>query len=105
ARLFPRLTYGGAHLGDPETEWASDVASRGIAGVASAILFWALLVLMLVIWLSQRGRRGIAETSREIWNGTTSVPWREMLIAAGIVLLVLGPMLLLSLKYPVLGTD
>ncbi len=105
ARLFPRLTYGGAHLGDPEAERAWDVAKRAVAGVACATLLWNLLALMVTTWLSQRDHRGMSDTWRLIWNGGTAVPWREMLITAGLFLLVLAPMLLLSAKYHVLGTD
>ena len=105
ARLFPRLTHGGAHLGDPETEWAWDVGKRAIAGVAIAILAWNLLVLILTIWLSQRDNRSMSDTWRQIRNGESTVPWREMLITAGLLALVLAPMLLLSAKYHVLGTD
>jgi peptide/nickel transport system permease protein len=105
ARLFPRLAYGGSHLGNPETEWARDVAKRTIAGVASAMLAWNLLVLMVTIWLSQRDKRSMSDTWRLIWHGGSAVPWREMLITAGLLLLLLAPMLLLSAKYHVLGTD
>jgi peptide/nickel transport system permease protein len=105
ARLFPRLTYGGAHLDDPETDWAWDVAKRAIAGVAIAILVWNLLVLIATIWLSQRDNRGMSDAWRQIWNGESAVPWREMLITACVLLVVLAPMLLLSVKYHVLGTD
>jgi len=105
ARLFPRLTYGGAHLGDPDAEWAWDVTKRSIAGVAIAILAWNLLVLLLTTWLSQRDNRSMSDTWRLIWHGGSAVPWREMLITAGLLLLVLAPMLLLSAKYHVLGTD
>jgi len=105
ARLFPRLTYGGAHLDDPENDWAWDVAKRAIAGVAIAILVWNLLVLIATIWLSQRDNRGMSDAWRQIWNGESAVPWREMLITACLLLLVLVPMLLLSVKYHVLGTD
>jgi peptide/nickel transport system permease protein len=105
ARLFPRLVHGGVHLGDPETEWAGDVAKRAVAGVASAILLWNLLMLIVTAWLSQRDERSMSDTWRLIWNGGSAVPWREMLITAGLLLLVLAPMLLLSAKYHVLGTD
>ena len=105
ARLFPRLTYGGAHLGEPETDWAWDVAKRAIAGVASAMLAWNLLILIVITWLSQRDNRSMSDTWRLIWNGESAVPWREMLITAGLLLLLLAPILLLSAKYHVLGTD
>jgi len=73
--------------------------------VAIAVLAWNLLVLILTIWLSQRDNRSMSDTWRQIRNGESTVPWREVLITAGLLALVLAPMLLLSAKYHVLGTD
>jgi len=105
ARHFPRLMYGGAHLANPEAEWKWDVTKRALAGVAGAILLWGALVLMATFWLSKRGHRGVAEYWRLIWKGGSVVPWREILVTTGVLLLVLVPILLLSAKYHVLGTD
>jgi peptide/nickel transport system permease protein len=35
-RDFPRLQFGGAHLADPATQWAGDVALRALGGAAAA---------------------------------------------------------------------
>ena len=45
ARVFPRLTHGGAHLKDPEREWTGDIIKRVVAGVAIAALAWNGLLL------------------------------------------------------------
>ena len=81
------------------------MAQRAIAGVATAILVWSLLSLMVTAWRSRRDNRSLWGAWQLIWNGGSAVPWREMLITAGLLLLVLAPMLLLSAKYHVLGTD
>ena len=105
ARVFPRLTHGGAHLADPQADWAGDVTRRAVAGVALAVLSWNLLLLLVTFWQAQRYQRGPSETWTAIWKGNLPVPWREMLVTAGLVLLILVPMLVLSAKYHVLGTD
>src|SRR6185295_12602133 len=50
-RVAPRLLHGGAHLSDPEHQWASDLLARGASGllrgallaVAGAIALFAVL--------------------------------------------------------------
>jgi peptide/nickel transport system permease protein len=105
ARVFPRLAHGGAHLADPQADWSGDVIRRAVAGVALAVLGWNLLLLLVTVWQAQRHGRGVAETWTAIRKGDTRVPWREMLVTAGLLLLILVPMLVLSAKYHVLGTD
>ncbi len=43
--------------------------------------------------------------SRAIWSGRHPLPLRAVLVTLGIVLAVLGPLLVLSTQYHVLGTD
>jgi peptide/nickel transport system permease protein len=105
ARIFPRLKHGGAHLTDPEAEWAVDVARRTIVGLALAALAWNLLTGVAVTWRAARLGQSWHACWNAIWRGETEMPWRAMLIAAGFILLVAAPMLVLSAKYHVLGTD
>ncbi len=105
ARVFPRLAHGGAHLKDPQREITSDIIKRTIAGVAIAALAWNALLLIVTFWVSHRQGQGLRETWAAIWTGNTNVPWREMLITNGLLFLVFVPMIVLSARYHVLGTD
>ena len=105
ARVFPRLTHGGAHLKDPEREWAGDIVKRSVAGVAIAALAWNVLLLCVTFWLAHGHARSVRETWAAVWSGNAQVPWREMLITSGVLLLVFVPMIVLAAKYHVLGTD
>jgi peptide/nickel transport system permease protein len=105
ARVFPRLTYGGAHLKTPETELGMDVLKRVVLGVALAALLWNIQLLCVTFWLSHRHKHSVRETWSAIWHGRTSLPWREMLVTNGVLFLVLVPMIVLSAHYHVLGTD
>jgi peptide/nickel transport system permease protein len=88
AREFPRLQYGGSHLKD-ESEWAADVARKTLTGLGIAVL------LTPVLWLGFRGLRRLAP----------SVPWDASLAALLALIYLLGPALVLSTGYHVLGTD
>jgi peptide/nickel transport system permease protein len=105
ARVFPRLKHGGAHLKDPAADWAGDVARRVFAGVALAVVAWNLLLIAMVAWLAHVYGEAIGATWRRVWKGETPVPWREVLLAAGVLFLIVGPVLTLAAKYHVFGTD
>jgi peptide/nickel transport system permease protein len=105
ARVFPRLVNGGAHLKDPDADWGGDIARRVIAGIAFAVLLWNLLLLFTTTVLAHHYARSVSQTWCLVWKGQTPVPWRDMLITAGLVLLVFVPILVLTAKYHVLGTD
>jgi hypothetical protein len=53
-RDYPRLKYGGAHLSDPDSQWAGDVAWRSLAGLAGGALAWALSALAILAVLAKR---------------------------------------------------
>ena len=105
ARVFPRLMHGGAHLKNPERERTGDIIKHAIAGAAIAALAWNILLLCVTFWLSSSNARSVRDAWADMWTGSTDVPWREMLIASGLIFLVFGPMIVLSAKYHVLGTD
>ncbi|MBL8333050.1 MAG: ABC transporter permease, partial [Rubrivivax sp.] len=49
-RVAPRLKFGGAHLKDPESEWAGDVALRLLGGLAGGAVL-AAAAAGLLLWL------------------------------------------------------
>jgi peptide/nickel transport system permease protein len=104
-RIYPRLKYGGAHLADTQTDWGPDVLRRSVTGLAAAALFWNLLLLGATAWLAAQRSESFGRAWRALWRAETEVPWRAMLITAGFVLAVAGPVLSLSFAYHVFGTD
>jgi peptide/nickel transport system permease protein len=104
-RDYPRLKFGGAHLRDPAAERLPDIARGALRGVALAALLWGLVTSLVVGMVAARGRRPFAQAFTELWHGDLDVPWRALSITAGIVLLVLVPLLVLSGSYHVFGTD
>jgi peptide/nickel transport system permease protein len=105
ARVFPRLTYGGAHLADPHADWSSDVLRTAAMGLGAAALVWTVLAFLTTGFVANTRGRGIVQTWRSIWRDQEAVPWHVILISAAVVIVVLAPMLALSFKYHVLGTD
>jgi peptide/nickel transport system permease protein len=87
-RDFPRLAHGGAHLED-EADRPRDIAARIALGLLCAAL--AAVLLGLIVKRLQRRR--------------PEVPWRAAGAALLVILAVAFPVMFLSMKYHVLGTD
>jgi peptide/nickel transport system permease protein len=105
AREFPRLVHGGRHLEDPAADRAGDVARGALQGVALAVIAWQFLLWAVVSGIAHRRDIAMREAWRQVRGGETQMPWREMLVTAGLLLLVFVPMAVLSARYHVLGTD
>lgn len=104
-RDYPRLTYGGAHLADPATEWGADVARRCFYGVAGGALIWLVVATLLCAVLARRGAAETGRTWHALWRGETEIPWRAILLTLAVMLAVGGPLVALAAKYHVFGTD
>ena len=105
AREFPRLKFGGAHLKDPERDWAADVTHTALRGAAGG-----LVILLACGWLTAAGvARGspmrVTEAWQQIWRGETEVPWRAILLTLGVFCALAGATVALSIDYHVFGTD
>ena len=105
SRSYPRLTYGGAHLSDPESDWLPDVLRLTAAGLGIGVILWNGLALLLTGSLARRSSREFGQTWRAVWQNREAVPWRTILISAGVIMLLLAPLAVLSTRYHVLGTD
>jgi len=103
-RDYPRLTFGGAHLADPATQWAGDVARRAGAGLAGGLAVAALLVALTAAALS-RLHHGWRRALADIAADRTFYPLRAVLVTLTIVLLLAGPVIALMPHYHVFGTD
>ncbi|MDR2678146.1 MAG: ABC transporter permease [Zoogloeaceae bacterium] len=104
-RIYPRLRYGGAHLGANESGRDADVGVRLAAALALAALCW-FFALAFVLWHLQRvDRRNLRQQLAALWHGETAFAWRGALLALATLLFTLLPLLLLAGNYHVLGTD
>ncbi|MGH8633622.1 MAG: ABC transporter permease [Burkholderiales bacterium] len=105
AREYPRLRHGGAHLENPQEDWAPDVARRSGAGIAGGIAAWIVLATLLSALLARRHGVGIGEVGRRIWQGEMEVPWYAILLTLLAMLAFAGAAAALSTKYHLFGTD
>ncbi|MBT8121022.1 MAG: ABC transporter permease [Gammaproteobacteria bacterium] len=105
ARIYPRLQFGGAHLGDNLDHKATDIMMRIGVSLLEALLAGALIMLLLAWWLSARHGCTARDMLQRIITGRTEVPWRVILLTLGVLLFLVFLIANLATVYHVLGTD
>ena len=104
-RVAPRLVFGGKHLKDPKTEWASDVMGLAAQGLLLGLALAALAAALLVALVARARRASWRETWRRIRQREGLVPWHVAIGTLAVLGLVAGPASMLSGPYHLLGTD
>ncbi|MEC5387088.1 ABC transporter permease [Uliginosibacterium sp. H3] len=104
-REFPRLKYGAAHLKNPETDKTADLVQQALRGVAVAGAVWLALAAFISAGVARSQRKPFLAAVSATLRGCTPLAWDGLLWAAGLLLLVLVPLLLMADSYHVFGTD
>lgn len=103
-REFPRLTHGGAHLRDPEKDWAGDVAMRATLGALGGAAAFALVLLVVAAAL-RRSHGSLGQALRDVAADRTTYPLRATAATLGVVCVLAGVIVALMGHYHVFGTD
>ena len=104
-RVHPRLTWGGAHLDDPEAEKNSDIVALAITGLIKACVYWLVLMLLMCLLVTARGKHSFTNVVSRMARGESDIPWRTFATTLFFILLVLVVGAEWATKYHVLGTD
>jgi peptide/nickel transport system permease protein len=104
-REFPRLKFGGSHLGEHEDRLGSDVALSAFRGGVLAFLAWWALAGVAAAAVKTQNPAVDACGWQKIWRRDTAFAWDAVLLTLLVLLLVLVPLFLLAGQYHVFGTD
>jgi len=104
-RDYPRLKFGGAHLKDPVTERAGDIARRAACGMALGAVLWLLAMFPVVRGVARGRGWPLRRAVHEVLGGGTQIAWDGFAWALLSVLLLAGALGALSGHYHVFGTD
>ena len=88
-RAFPRLKYGGAHLGADTDKRGRDIFQRGVQGSLLAVVLFVLIALVM----------------RPMARKHTDLPWRPMLATFGVLLWLCCLAWSWAPLYHIFGTD
>lgn len=104
-RVPPRLQFGGAHLKDPASERAGDIARRSAVGIAAGLAVALLVAALVVAGVARASRAPFADTARAVVGRRTRIPWLAPLATLVVLGAVVGWAVALMNHYHVLGTD
>lgn len=104
-RDYPRLKFGGAHLQNPLTDKMDDILRSGAVAVAETLVLTLLLVLIIGFDLARADKQTLIQILKAISRGNTAVPWREILISGGFIILLVCLVANLGSDYHIFGTD
>ena len=103
-REYPRLKYGGAHLGHA-AERLPDIAWRSLAGVVQGLGASLVLFVLLAAWQARRGRGAVGAWLAMGWQGRLGWPARTVAGTLALMLVLAGVVVQLAAGYHVFGTD
>ena len=104
-RVYPRLKYGGAHLKNPQQEQTGDIIAISVKAILEGLLAWLILAGAIIASLVRCKNSSFKAMFNKVRHGATELPWRAILVTAGIIVLFIALAAELSVKYHVLGTD
>ena len=104
-REFPRLKYGGSHLGEAEDAVAADVGFTALRLGVVALFAWLVVAGGAALVVARGGAAAGGNGWGRIWRGDTGFAWNAVLATLGLILLVALPLFWLSGQYHVFGTD
>ena len=104
-RDYPRLVYGGHGLGTSGEGRAADIMQRSLLALVEALVAGALLLFAVSVWLGRRHGQSAGNTAKGILQGRLDIPWRTIVGALSLLLLLLFLAINLAGAYHVLGTD
>ena len=102
-REFPRLTYGGSHLGEREGAVLADAGRTTFRFGALALLAWLAVAGVAAAVVGRNA--STANGWQRIWRGETAFAWNAVLAMLAAILLVALPLFALAGQYHVFGTD
>ncbi len=104
-RDFPRLKFGGVHLGADEARRDSDVLRKVLLAEVLGLGLLVLVSLGAAYFLARRQKGNVQQAWLALWLGKTEFAGNAVLIALGALLLLILPLLVLCVDYHVFGTD
>ncbi len=104
-RDYPRLKYGGAHLGDDEARRGDDIGQRLRRAAGLTTLLWLALAALVTAAEARASGCAFAPSWRAIWRNETTFAWNAVLLTVAALLLIGLSLGGLAGDYHVFGTD
>lgn len=104
-RVYPRLAFGGPHLGEQVGARDHDVGQRVLRGASVGLLAIVALSVLCALLGSMRQKQPLIKTFADIWCGRTQFAANAVFTALVVLGVVSGVIFSLCVDYHVFGTD
>ena len=104
-RDYPRLQFGGKHLGNPEVQLSADVSQRTVIALGGGACLVVVVLMLGLVVASFLSRQSFSVLVSKFVNGKTEWPLRSMAITFTLMSLAICWVVFLSQGYHVFGTD
>lgn len=104
-RDYPRLTYAGAHLEDPQRDKAGDIVWRTTLALLETLVLSAIILVIVAAAVAKPNKTKLSMAAKAILYNQTTIPWLAMLITFTIMLFLLMFAVNFAGYYLILGTD
>jgi peptide/nickel transport system permease protein len=103
-RVYPPLTYGGAHLTNPLAK-SADIMQTLLMGAVNGLILTFILYGFFFLILSRYHRCRWKETFHALRSGQYETAWVAILFTLGLIIVLVSIVIPLSGKYHLSGTD
>ena len=104
-RIFPRLSFGGSQLDDPQRQRGPDIQIKTVRGVLLGCLMSGIVLLAVLMLLKRKRSVSIRELWRQLVSRDEQIPWLLILLTFSVLLVGAGIAASLASGYHVFGTD
>ena len=104
-QIYPRLTYGGAHLDNPAADKSDDIMQIIITAIIYGLIVWAIAWLLIIAWRSRSLSISYATSMRSLLQGDSEYPLRAIALTTAMITLLISVCMMLGSQYHLFGTD
>ena len=104
-RDYPRLNYGGAHLGAALESKTQDILMKSLWALCMALIIWLALCLSVVFIFIKTGSQSFQQALTALFTDEEQIMWRVITLTLLVVISMLTVGIYLSQFYHILGTD
>jgi peptide/nickel transport system permease protein len=101
---YPHLNYVSEKI-NTLAQRNHDVFNKSLVALIQAMCIWFFTTILLILLLAKKAQVSFLQQMKKITLGQTWVPWREMIITIGLIILLTCWTFKLAQSYHILGTD
>jgi len=104
-RDYPRLEYGGSHLGKNVAARNPDIKQRIITALWQAAMVMFFVIFVFAAWRGMKRNQTLSQSLRSMYLGQGEIPWKTVICTLAFIVILMSLSRQLATVYHVFGTD